>query len=167
MIDGEPEKIAEPQTEPEPEPEPEIPAVDGNLIPTSIDRDGSIYNGVGYKNGYKLNSSGAETARADRTVTGFIQFQFGQTINFDRFAGTESSNGGLYFFASDFSCIACHRVSAMLNVGELTAGEPLSYLVPPAVYDDGKGYVVDVTGAAYVRMSVKTDAPQSLVCTIE
>ena len=166
MIDGEPEKIAEPQTEPEPEPEPEAPAVDGNLIPTSIDRDGSVYNGMGYEIGYKLKSNGTKQSMEGYAITGFIPFAYGQTIRFDRFAGTESSNGGFYFFDADFSCIACHRVAAMLTYGELTAGEPLSYLVPPAVYDDGKGYVVDISNAAYIRLSVKTENPQTLVCKI-
>ena len=31
-----------------------------NLVPTSINSDGSIFNGTGYKDGYRLNSSGTE-----------------------------------------------------------------------------------------------------------
>lgn len=43
-----------------------------NLVPTSIDTDGSIFNAVGYQDGYRLNSSGVAKACTGGTVTGFI-----------------------------------------------------------------------------------------------
>lgn len=163
MIDGNPETITEPQDEPEPE----TPAVDeDNLIPLSINTDGTVFNGTGYKTGYKLKSNGTEAEASGFAVTGYIPFVYGQTIYVDRFDGSESSNGGIYFYGADFSAIACHRVVAMLTYAEMTAGEPLTYTPPPAVYDDGKGYVVDISNAAYIRLSVKTDNPQTVVCKI-
>ena len=51
-----------------------------NLVPTSINSDGSIFNGTGYKDGYRLNSSGTETAQAGSSVTGFIPFSIGDTL---------------------------------------------------------------------------------------
>ena len=162
MIDGNPDEITGPQAEPE------TPIVDNDdMIPSSIDADGTVFNGTGYKTGYKLKSTGAEAEDSRFSVTGFMPFSYGQTIFVDRFDGTESSNGGLYFYAADFTAVAYHRVSAMLTYGELTAGEPLTYTPPPAVYDDGKGYVVDISNAAYIRLSVKTENPQALVCKID
>lgn len=43
-----------------------------NLVPTSIDTDGSIFNGTGYKDGYRLSSSGGLSSQTYTTTTGFI-----------------------------------------------------------------------------------------------
>jgi len=45
-----------------------------DLIPGSIDTDGSIYNGIGYKSGYRLNSSATEVALSGSAVTGYIPY---------------------------------------------------------------------------------------------
>lgn len=43
-----------------------------NLVPTAIDANGAIYNGKGYKDGYRLSSSGAEKEQDNSTLTGYI-----------------------------------------------------------------------------------------------
>lgn len=45
-----------------------------NLVPTSTDTDGSIFNGVGYKDDVRLSSSGgiSGSAQVGSTTTGFI-----------------------------------------------------------------------------------------------
>ena len=43
-----------------------------NLVPTSKDTDGSVFNGVGYRDGYRLSSSGSLSAQNGKTVSGFI-----------------------------------------------------------------------------------------------
>ena len=46
-----------------------------NLVPTSLaSGGGSVYNSTGYKNGYRLNSSGTETALTGAACTGFIPY---------------------------------------------------------------------------------------------
>lgn len=45
-----------------------------DLIPSAIDTDGSIYNGTGYKLGYRLNSSGGESAQANEFLSGYIPY---------------------------------------------------------------------------------------------
>lgn len=60
-----------------------------NQIPISTDTDGSIYNGIGYKSGYYISSSGgALSSRSSSYVTGFIPCKVGdivrlQNVNFD------------------------------------------------------------------------------------
>jgi hypothetical protein len=44
-----------------------------NLVPTSIDTDGSIYNGTGYIDGYRLSSSGNISSQSYTMTTGFIK----------------------------------------------------------------------------------------------
>lgn len=48
-----------------------------NKVPTSIDTDGSIYNGVGYKDNTRLSSSGSVsgTAQNGSVTTGFIPYK--------------------------------------------------------------------------------------------
>lgn len=57
-----------------------------NLVPTSIDTDGSIYNGCGYVDGYRLSSSGALKAQDNTVTTGFIKATQNDVI---RMAGTK------------------------------------------------------------------------------
>ena len=52
-----------------------------NQVPLSIDTDGSIYNsGLGYKNGYRLSSSGGESTSTYSVITGFIKAKGGDVI---------------------------------------------------------------------------------------
>lgn len=51
-----------------------------NQVTISTDADGNVYNTVGYKDGYRINSSGAEAEYSGYTATGFIPFTKGQTI---------------------------------------------------------------------------------------
>lgn len=51
-----------------------------NQVTISTDADGNVYNGTGYKDGYRISSSGAEAELSGFTATGFIPFTKGQTI---------------------------------------------------------------------------------------
>lgn len=48
-----------------------------NLVPTSIDTDGSIFNGVGYKENVRLSSSGGVSSSAQNgsVTTGFMPWK--------------------------------------------------------------------------------------------
>lgn len=66
-----------------------------NLVPTSIDSNKNIYNGIGYKTGYRLNSSGTESegATANSILSGFIPYNgeiirvWGSTLNSAGYTG--------------------------------------------------------------------------------
>lgn len=52
-----------------------------NMLTLAVDSNGSLYNGgKGWKTGYRLNSTGGETAADGMEVTGFIPFTLGDTI---------------------------------------------------------------------------------------
>ena len=51
-----------------------------NLVPTSIASDGSIFNGTGYKAGYRLSSSGGESTGTNGIITGFIKVKAGDIV---------------------------------------------------------------------------------------
>ena len=78
-------------------PEGEITAIRvlTNLVDTSIDTDGSIYEGCGYLDGYRLSSSGAIKEYIsdyfESTVTGFISVNKADVVYIDN----------CYWFAED------------------------------------------------------------------
>lgn len=80
-----------------------------SCIPTSIDTDGSIYNGVGYKDGYRLSSSGgvSSTAVSTATHTGFIKFKAGEILRVKIVGGAELNGAGNYvnFYGLDFGLV--------------------------------------------------------------
>lgn len=51
-----------------------------NQVPISIDIDGSIYNGCGWKGRHRLSSSGTEKEASNQTVFGYIPAKGGDTI---------------------------------------------------------------------------------------
>lgn len=61
-----------------------------NMVPLSINSDGTIYNGTGYQDGYRLSSSGAAKTEPDSVVSGFIPVSSGDVI---RLAGVKFSSG--------------------------------------------------------------------------
>jgi hypothetical protein len=55
-----------------------------NQLPLAVDTDGSPYNGgQGWKSGYRLNSSGVESAQTGAFVTGFMPFKQGDTMDLE------------------------------------------------------------------------------------
>lgn len=101
-----------------------------NLVPKSIDTDGTILNGTGYANGYRVRSSGALGEISGAVATGYIPVSPGDVI---RFSGVTFNNAQVY------ECI-------------LFAGEGFSVLgsftTQPARYgffEQSKLYDIDVT----------------------
>ena len=47
-----------------------------NLLPSATDSSGNIYNGTGYKAGYRVNSSGAEVEDSAFVLSGFIPVNY-------------------------------------------------------------------------------------------
>lgn len=71
-----------------------------NLVPTSTDVDGSVYNGTGYKDNARLSSSGgvSGTAQNGSVVTGFIPFKNTDVIRM-KGATWAHRNGEHYYFS--------------------------------------------------------------------
>ena len=60
-------------------PDPNAPSYT-NQLPLATDTDGSIYNGVGWQEGYRLNSSGVPDGQSRSYLTGFIPAKLGDTV---------------------------------------------------------------------------------------
>lgn len=143
----------------------EIPSYT-NQIPISKDASGNVFNGTGYKEGYRLNSSGAEVAVSGYVVTGFMPFTLGQQILFDKFSGTETSNGGLCFCDANHTVLGYIRVNRLISEGILTAGQSLDYTPPASIHDGGSGTMKSIENAAYLRICAKSSNPAALSCGI-
>lgn len=130
-----------------------------NQIPISVDTSGHIYNGVGYKEGYRLNSSGAEKAASDHAVTGYIPFTIGDTIRTRGFKATSASEG-IQFYTSTFSNIAGYKGSEISQepTYDIVTGA-LVWTPPEEIYDAGRGGTFDISNAAYIRISASTSLP--------
>lgn len=77
-----------------------------NLVPTAIDTDGSIYNGCGYKDGYRVSSSGSiKTADSTSTCTGYIKINGGDIVRVSGITwagGNYGSSKAIAFFDESF-----------------------------------------------------------------
>lgn len=82
-----------------------------NWIGRSINADGTIYNGVGYKNGYRVRSGGAEAAIDNASCSGYMKVNPGDVI---RVSGFDFS------YLSTSNAINASDVS-FTNLGQLTA----------------------------------------------
>ena len=130
-----------------------------NRVPLSIDTDGSVYNGgLGYKNGYRIRSGGAETSQNNAACTGFIPVSGGDVIRiygWNRYSnpGTAANavNVADAAFAnlgqisnSNYGIFASGAAYAAYNNSTIEDGADgiSSWVVPPAA-----------SGAAYIRVS--------------
>lgn len=74
-----------------------------NLVPASVDTNGSIYNGKGYKDNTRLSSSGSVSgsAQAGSATTGFMPYSKGGIVRIKGglWAGLTSDQGHYYIHA--------------------------------------------------------------------
>lgn len=143
-----------------------------NLVRTSIDSDGSVYNGVGYLDG-KYMSGGVPSSGADSnaTITGYIQINSTDTI------------GDVYRFKGVGEPTASHTRMAICNSSFATIKETNSFLgsAIPSIFtlttetasDGTTVYVVTVndkikhyySNAQYFRFSFDGTSGKDLVIT--
>lgn len=122
-------------------------------LPLAIDSDGSIFNGVGYKTGYRLNSSGLVVQ--DNTgcvVAGFIPCKTGDVIRISNIT-KNASNNMVISYKSDFT----------------KYGNPIYWA---GFVDEGNGvYSIDTsslpTTTAYIRISVGTFSEDTVITVNE
>lgn len=113
-----------------------------NQIPISIDSSGAVYNGVGYKAGYRIStSSGNESAASGMTVTGFIPVPSGATI---RIKGIDLSSGNstmawyntAFKFTSGAYCNGAFEAADANGIRKKTFGNPAGYIRISGAFGD-------------------------------
>lgn len=90
-----------------------------NRLPLAVNTDGSVYNGTGYRDGYRLGSGGTDTNYDGYAVTGYIPCSLGDVIRLANIAFVSGdSNQRISFYAADFTHMAQTNGTA---AGELLA----------------------------------------------
>lgn len=142
-----------------------------NQVPLSIDSSGEIYNGTGYKNGYRIRSGGAEGALGDAVCTGFIPVSGGDVVRLSGWTFSHVTAGNAINLAD----------SAFTNLGQVTSqGNEYGIMASTykaygwsSVVEESDGvwkWVVPpaASGVAYIRVSGfdnSTYADETLVGT--
>ena len=73
-----------------------------NLIPTSTDTDGTVFNSTGYKDGHRVRSGGLVAASTHATCTGRIPYKKGDKLYiYPAFCGLNSDNAINFLDASN------------------------------------------------------------------
>jgi hypothetical protein len=101
-----------------------------NLVPTSVDTDGSIFNGTGYKDEYRLNSSGVVTSQANSTVIGFIPCKKGDKFQITGVRFGTQVTAGVYGYVSTYNASKTKLTSVSLD-GYLDNPSSYGYTVTP------------------------------------
>ena len=140
-----------------------------NQIPLSINADGTPYVGDngedGYKIGYRLNSSGTETAQSGIAVTGFMPVKGDDTIYGS--AGAMTGNAGncyICLYDASFQKIWGNNMSSMANIPTFAGNDDGSF----AFTISKNSYIAStvVTNAAYFRMSSAGIANGNVAVTV-
>lgn len=142
-----------------------------NQIPISVDTDGSVFNAVGYKNNYRINSSGvpveinAGELEGNWFCTGFVAVKPGDTIRFyNAYAEGESGAVNIVFYNSDKTKVNITNPYQMANhSSSFSIFKNYNYNI-----DEKRLYsfsVKDNSDWAYIRFTLCGD-PEEAIITI-
>lgn len=127
-----------------------------NVLPLAINSDGTPYVGdngeKGYRNGYRVSSSGTEKASDANDCSGFIACKAGDVIRFQNAVPESSGYTVQYFFDASFA-----RTSGLIAESALQKDENsvYSFTVP------------DYSTIAYVRLTLGTIDDTTIVTVNE
>lgn len=141
-----------------------------NVVPSSIDTEGEVFNGVGYKEGTRLNSSGAEASLARAICSGFTPYNNEDIRAYG--ARVENLEAGAFY--------VCFYNAAFEKIGvipgrEFSGSNPgltfemvdekmlLTIDVSEVTNETFKGYMNDAT---YMRVSMSSCSGQVFVVTL-
>lgn len=143
-----------------------------NQVPYSINADGTIYNnGLGYKNGYRVRSGGAEGTQTISCCTGFIRVNSGDVVritgaNYNWTKVSEAIN------ASDVSFTNLGQiVGNSTGYGIFSSGGAYYSYSKQSIVEESTGVWLWVvppaeSGVRYIRVTAPTDDGSTLTVTI-
>lgn len=141
-----------------------------NLLPSAIDTDGSIYNGVGWEKGYRLGSDGAPSAQNDSYLTGFIPVKFGDVVHLKNVkwqngvaTGLNSGNQRVAFY--DANKVHLGQANAIGLGGMLSGVKDDNNIWTQFTVKNWSG--VDLGNAAYFRLNCAEISGDSIITVNE
>lgn len=127
-----------------------------NQVPISIDTDKSVYNDVGYIDGYRLSSSGSLSQQANTVTTGFIPYKNNQIV---RMAGVTWESG-----ASGYNYIAFYNSSFAL-LGSYNIQNPANIQNPRGIVSANSSVTTDDNGVTTFNINF-TDGSEVAYCRV-
>lgn len=145
-----------------------------NLVPTSIDSDKSIFNGTGYKENTRLNSSGAlsTSSASGCIVSGFIPYSGGVIRAKGSTAAIGQSGHYVAVYGDNFNCLksaTSSSIAAYAKYGSYAQQSDGTYLLTvsnPALYLS-ENYSIDIANVKYIRVSMPSCSSTNFVVTID
>ena len=125
--------------------------------------DDNVFNGTGYKDGYRINSSGAEAALSGFTVTGFIPFTKGQTIRIGGEGITFDAYGCLVMFYDATKTYLVNTGIDYSKIGTESYGTWTTETTSVFCLDPNDNYPTSLTGDGYIRVSAKGSGANLIV----
>ena len=135
-----------------------------NQVLISTDADGNVYNGTGYKDGYRISSSGAEAALRSATATGFIPFTKGQTIRIGGEGITYDKYGCLLMFYDLSKTVIANAGIGYDKIGNTTYGTWTTEETSVFCLDPNDTYPNTLSGnSGYIRISANGSGANLIV----
>ena len=135
-----------------------------NQVPISTDADGNVFNGTGYIDGYRINSSGATAAYSGFTATGFIPFTKGQTIRIGGEGITYDKYGCLLMFYDLSKTVIANAGISYDKVGNTTYGTWTTEENSVFCLDPNDTYPNTLSGnSGYIRISANGSGANLIV----
>lgn len=144
-----------------------------NQLPISTDTDGSIYNGIGYKENLRLSSSGEPSGQTNSYITGFIPYKYGDVVYLENVTfqsgitnGTTSSNQRLSFYDANKTHLGQTNATAAKNVcgGTLDANSIYTSFTTNA---STKNNISTIENVAYFRLNATYIGADSIITVNE
>lgn len=141
-----------------------------NLLPSAIDTDGSIYNGVGWKEGYRINGSGELEEFSGSYLTGFIPVKFGDVVHlknvkwqYGNTTGLSSANQRVSFYDANKTQLA--QATGTSLGGVLSGVKDDNNIWTQFTVKNWSG--VDIGSAAYFRLNCAEISGDSIITVNE
>ena len=141
-----------------------------NLLPSATDTDGSIYNGVGWKEGYRISSDGAPTGQDGSYLTGFIPVKIGDVVHLKNVkwqngvtTGLNSGNQRVSFYDANKAHLG--QANAIGLGGMLSGVKDDNNIWTQFTVKNWSG--VDVGSAAYFRLNCAEISGDSIITVNE
>jgi hypothetical protein len=137
-----------------------------NLLPSATDTDGSIYNGVGYASGQRINSSGAAEGYNGSYLTGFIPVKMGDVVHLKNVkwqngvtTGLNSGNQRVSFY--DANKVHLGQTNAIGLGGTLSGVKDANGIWTQFTVKNFSGVTLD--NAAYFRLNCAEISGDSII----
>lgn len=133
-----------------------------NMVESSIDTEGKIFNTCGYMNDYRMTSSGGIEANPGACITGFMPYKKGE-ISVYGSSGAAADNGGQYVgvFDENFIKKDVKYFSNLIKAGQATYEKQESGLYLLQIIEEPEEWI----GAMFFRVSVNPGRGENLVVT--